>query len=339
MEYNYLLESNANKRIEWEDMNDICILNILCYHIENQYKFPFLQFMMEKVPFCNNVVKEQLSLPCTFLNNSSNSVKNVVLDRVKTSLAILNCDYAKVTEDMYKGILFSTDKINAYALINITGIDILGINFTRQTSTWFVLPSEIINSKNVCNIDVDNDVVQLFTNNPKIGILMNPNTKKNYILPDAVYTVNELKQVEFNSVFGNNKTKIYDACGAYYYFYRSFYDAIKYDVFIKNDKDKIGNKLMDVNDSKKNIAKGINRYALFVEGNIYLENEKHFSLTDEIIEKTFNDPCIIICYTHEYNIKPDILVKMYESFVCLSYHKLGKDSLDKESTKKIHMIV
>lgn len=346
MEYKYLAEATANKHMEFADLvndNGICILNILCYHIEPQYKYPFLQFMMEKVPYCNNIVKEQLTFPCIILSKSYTSIKNVVLERVKTSLSTLNCDYIKVNEDMYKGILFSKDEINAYALVNITGIDVLGINFTRRSSLWFVLPSEIINTKNVCNIDVDVDIVKLLTNNPKISFLVNPNTKKNYILPDAVYTGNEIKQVQFNSVFGNNKTKVYTTCSEYYYFYRSFYDAIKDGGWLTDNKtNKICNRIVTEDNSNKYIVGGINRYALFIEGKLYLENEKDFSLTDDIIEKSYNDPCIIICYTGEHNINPDILVKKNESFISLSYHTLDKDLLGNyytETKKKEYMIV
>ena len=345
MEYKYLLESKANRHFEFADIineKGFCILNILCYHIENQYKYPFLQFMMEKVPYCNNIVKEQITFPCIFLRDSSSIIENVVLERVKSSLDILNCDYRKVTEDMYKGILFSEDLLTVYALVNVTGIDILGLNFMRQTTSWFVLPSEIINTKKVCNIDVDDDVINLFTDIPQISFLMNSITNSNYILPDAVYTGNEIKQVEFNSIFGNRKTKIYDNCGEYYYFYRSFYDAIKDGGWLKDgNSNKIYDRIIVENNSNKYIIGGINRYALFVEGNIYLESNKDFSLTDNIIENTYTDPCIIICYTDEHNIKPDILVKNYESFVCLSCHKLNKSLLDEcymESNKKEYMI-
>ena len=66
MDYKYLLEEKANKNFTFENLvNDrgFCVLNVICYHVEEQHKYPFLQFMMEKIPFCNNVVKEQVTLP------------------------------------------------------------------------------------------------------------------------------------------------------------------------------------------------------------------------------------------------------------------------------------
>lgn len=345
MEYKYLLEEKANKNITLDDIvneKGICVLNILCYHVEDQHKYPFLQFMMEKIPYCNNIVKEQLTFPYIFVRDSTKEIEEIVLERVMSGLDILGCDYTRVIEDMYKGIVFGDDYSTPYALVNITGIDIYGLNFNRQTTCWFVLPSEIINIGKVCNIDIDNDVIHLFQDIPHLGHLTEPITNEFYILPDAVYTGSELKKAEFQSIFGNTKNKIYDSCGEYYYFYRSFYDSVKDGGWLKEgENDKIGERKLVESDSNKYISGCINRYALFVEGKIYIESGKEFSLTDEIIENLYPEPCIIICYSGEYSMKPDILVKKYESFVCLSYHKLDKKMLDEnfiETNKKQYMI-
>ena len=64
-------------------------------------------------------------------------------------------------------------------------------------------------------------------------------------------------------------------------------------------------------------------------------------LSDEIIENLYPEPCIIICYSSEYNVNPDILVKDYNNFICLSYHNLDNSLLDDcfiETNKKQYMI-
>ena len=344
MEYKYLLEKTANKNITINDImgdNNVCVLNILCYHVEDQCKYPFLQFMMEKVPYCDNIVKEHITIPCIFIRDPETIINNSVLERVKISLDLLGCDYNKVTDDMYKGILFDDNYLTAYALVNISGIDISGLNFMRQSTSWFVLPSEIINNKQVCNIDVSSEVIELFQSKPHIAFLTN-NTNTYFMLPDVVYTGNEIKQLEFNSVFGNQKTQIYNSCGEYYYFYRSFGDAVKDGGWLRDQlSSNIGDRTLVEPGSKMYINGGVNRYALFVEGKIHLELKTEFSLTDEVIEKMYPEPCLIICYTNEQIVKPDILVKDLSSFVCLSYHKLNKLLLDKyyaEDRKNKYMI-
>lgn len=346
MEYKYLLEEKANKNLSFNDIrneNDVRILYILCYHIEEQFKYPFLQFMMVKLPYCNNIVREQVTLPYIIYNDTSDSdIQSIVLNYIKNSLAMIGCEHNIIADNMYKGIIYEDDSWTPYALVNITGIDIYGLNVMRQTSSWFVLSSEIINTKRICNIEVDDDVTRLFTEYHQLGLLFNPNSNDYYMLPDAVYTGNEIKKVEFNSIFGNTKTKIYDNCGEYYYFYRSFCDAVKDGGWLKNgESNKIGDRIFVEQNSNKYIIGGINRYALFIEGKIYLETNREFSLTDDLIETLYPEPCILICYSSDHNIKPDVLVKNYENFVCLSYHKLNKSLLDEhysESNKKHYMI-
>ena len=304
MDYIYLMERIANKNVDYNEL-DTNILYILGYHIETQCKYPFLLFMMEKIPFCNNLIKEQFVLPHIIVNDTSKSIKTLALEKVKHSLHSIS---NKVTDDMYKGILWSKDP---YVLINMSHININGLELSRNSSNWFILPSEIINTKKVCGIDIDNDVVNLFTHNPKLAILTNPKTKGIYVIPDAVYNGGKRKKVEFNSIFGNEKTKTYESCAKHYYFYRTFFP---------NDIEGIN--IEGINIEGINIE-GINRYALFVEGELYIESEKEFSLTDEIIEKMYPEPCIIICYRNSDNVMPDMLVKKDTSFISLSYHMVN----------------
>jgi hypothetical protein len=299
MEYKYLLEERVNKNITFNDIvneDGKCILNIICYNIETGYKYPFLQFMMEKVPYCNNIVKEQLIFPYIFIRkNQSNNIKDLVLEKIRMGLDVLKCDNI-ICEDMYKGIIFDNDQLTGYALVNITGKKMCGLNFMRQTTNWVVLPSEIINNQQVLNIDIDENVIKLFTNVREIGQLINNKTNKYYILPDVVYTCDKQKESEFKSIFGNIKTKLYANCGEYYFFYRSI---------VKNDE-------------------WLNRYALFTEGKLYFEDNKEFALNDEVIENNYPEPCIVICYLKDNNVNPDVLAKDTKSSVCLSYHKLDE---------------
>lgn len=342
MDYTYFFESKADNSISLEDIHinhDINIINILCYSINNDGKYPFLQFMMEKIPFCNNFIKEQFIFPYIMYTDTSQDIKSLTLNKIKTSLKEIGCSFDTVNETMYKGIIHDNKGI-PYILINITGIDINGLQLSRNTLTWFVLPSEIINTKEICNIDIDNDVTELFTNLPELSLLTNNETQKYFIIPDAVYTGSEFKDVEFNSIFGNRKTKEYNSCGKYHYFCRTFGNAVKYggwnkyggnNLIDKNNKlhthSLSGERLTIENDYGKYIHGGINRYALFNEGQLYIELTNEFSLTDDIIETIYPETTINICYSNLDYLKQDILVKEYDNFVSLSYHSLNKSIL------------
>ena len=136
MDYTYLIESQANKNIMIEDLSNTNMLFFLCYHINTESKYPFIQFMMEKVPFCNNFIKEQFILPYVIYYDSSRSIENLVLEKVRRSLKLINCDGDKVVNSMYKGIVL---KDIPYAMIDITGIDITRLKLSRNTNVYLIL--------------------------------------------------------------------------------------------------------------------------------------------------------------------------------------------------------
>jgi len=358
MEYTYFLENLANQNTSIEELyneSQTNIVYILCYNVINTAKYPFLQFMMEKIPYCNNLIKEKFTLPFIMYTDKSINITNIALNKVRQTLYSISCDGNKVTDSMYKGIIYDSSE-KPYIVINITGIDIYGLNLSRNTLTWFILPSEIVNTKKICNVEVDDEVTQLFTEIPELCLLTNPKTDTTFIIPDAVYTGGEHKQVEFNSIFKNNKTKEYDSCGEYYYFYKTFDNAVKEGGWIKSG----GTNKIDINSpdiltnssgrlivEKENeygmyIKGGINRFALFIEGQIYIEKQLEFQLSDESINTLYIEPSIIICYSNSNVIKRDLLVKEYESFASLSYHQLNKQLLDDmylDSNKHNYMIM
>ena len=356
MDYTYFLEGLVNKHISAKEIYDEGnFLYILCYHVTETTKYPFLQFMMEKIPYCNNLIKEQFIFPVLMFDNNTANIQEIVLNKIKQSLKLIGCNDDQVTDDMYKGITFDQPNMaNKFAVVNITGIDIQGLNLTRNTLPWFILPSEIINTTESCNICIDEEVIELFTRIPELGVLINPKTNIPYILPDAVYTGGEIKNVEFNSVFGNRKTKEYDNCGEYFYFYKSFRDAVRdagwtkkggTNLIDRNNKENISSpsgKIIVENDYGRYIRGGINRYALFTEGKNYIESEREFSLTDVAIETSYPEPTMMICYSSVHEIKPDVLVKNYENFVSLSFHMINKSSLDdrfKKTNNSNYMIL
>ena len=343
MDYTYLFEKKANINLQLNDIfkgDQMNVLYILCYHINTEAKYPFIQFMVDKIPYCGGLIKEQFTLPYILYPDLSKSIPEMVLEKTKLALKSNQCNIENVNEGMYKGLIL--DKFDKYyALVNITGIDISGLYLSRNSETWFCLPSEIINQEKICNIDVDEELVELFSDIPELSLLTNLKTNSCYIIPDVVYTGGEKKTVEFNAVFGKPKTQEYSNSGKYYYFYRSFKDVIKEGGWIKKGGDKVidktnnefacneaGRLLID-NDNEygKYINGGINRYALFVEGKIYIETGEELGLNDETIDSLYSDPCLIIAYMDKYLHKPNIQVKNYNSFYPLSYHDLNKELL------------
>ena len=72
------------------------------------------------------------------------NIQNLVLDEIRNSLISIGCDGNRVTDSMFKGIVYDSSG-KSYISVNITGIDISGLKLSRNSVTWFGLPSEIIN--------------------------------------------------------------------------------------------------------------------------------------------------------------------------------------------------
>lgn len=346
MEYTYFLETLANKNIINEDIYNeghLNIIYILCYHVTTTAKYPFLQFMMDKT-HCNDLIQERFTLPFIH-NDKTTNIQNMVLNKIQFALNNIGCNGDKVTEIMYNGIIY--DKLGkTYAVVNITTIDIHGLKLLRDMTTWFILPSEIINTTEICNIIVDDDVTELFSKTPELALLNNSNDEdfEYFILPDAVFIGGDFKSVEFTSIFGNKKTQEYDSCGEYYYFYRTFSDAIIEGGWMKNDEfnnQSLDKLLLTENEYGRYINGGINRFALFNEGNFYIENNREFGLSDETIDTMYPEPSITICYLNSHEKKRDMLVKCSDSFASLSFHQMEKSTLDDKyiDTNKIKYMI
>jgi hypothetical protein len=287
---------------------------------------------------------EKFVLPNINVSFQTNLSK-LVLQRVSSGLHELGCNPSVLNEnDAFVGLLNVNSKL--YALVDISEADIYRIGISRLNSTWFALPTEIMNTQSICNIPIDEEVTNLFLSMPELGMLHNPLSNNSvYPLPDAVYTGSYLKQVEFSSVFGMPKRQIYSSCGDYFYFHRIFEDAVREGGWstsfnLENPEQSLKPDIIDSkNQYGKYLRSGINRYALF-PGNYYIHYEasNRFSLSDDEIRDILEvKDTIVIQYTNEDldTILPDILVNEYEQFTPISYHMLNKGILgDKYEIEK-----
>ena len=335
--YEYLLKNRANSDILVSEIKSP-IIQILCYHVTSKSaKYPFVQIMVELEGHPSlNLSVEKFVLPSVYMVNVKTNLASYVLNKIKHNLEELGCDASVLNDDAFLGLINinntnNTNNTNMF-LVDISAVDIFRISNTKLNSTWFALPTEIINIQSICNIPIDSNLNRLFLSSPELGMLHNPETNEMYPLPDAVYSGSHFKQVEFNSVFGVPRKQVYASCGEYFYFHRIFEDAVREGGWNMNMSEitNATNSLTD-NEYGRYIRGGINRYALFPENySIHIEKTNRFSLTDDIINGFLSSKdTIVIQYENEEldTILPDLLVKEYESFLPISYHMLNKNIL------------
>jgi hypothetical protein len=333
--YRYLIKNKANKDIMVSEIKQP-IINIICYHVtDRMVKYPFIQVMVELEghPLLKGISTERFVLPSVYMSNVKTNLSAYVLNKIKHNLEELGCDTKPLNHDAFLGVINVNN--STMLLVDISSVDIFRISNSKMNTTWFALPTEIMNTETICNIPIDKNLNNLFSYSPELGVLHKPFESNIFLfedpypLPDAVYTGSHFKQVEFNSVFGVSRKQLYSSCGEYFYFYRLFEDAVMEGGWLKNIND--NNKHLIDNECGRYIKGGINRYALF-PGDYVVHNEKtkQCSLTDDIINGLFGmKNLIVIQYENEDldTLLPDLLVKEYEQFVPISYHILNKVTL------------
>jgi hypothetical protein len=214
-------------------------------------------------------------LPSVKINEDFTNINiaNMILRKIKAEFKRLKCNSEKITINEYKGIFipsFRKSDQNVYALIDVSSTDISCLHLSKLSTTWFALPTEIININSVCNIPVSKSVCDLFTYMmPELGVLLN--NESPYLLPDVVYTSSDdIKEAEFFSLFGPSKL------GKYFHFCTSLSNF-------------------------ENKTDTINRYALFIENPIQkeeLETELETDIYDQS-ELCILDSCNVLVTEYE----------------------------------------
>jgi hypothetical protein len=255
MFYKYKLENKVKKDYAVNNviLNKIGvgILHYICYYINTNGNYPFIQFLLEKVPYCENLVDEEFILPSVIVNNENiHIIENIIIEKLITQLNISNknIEYLGIIDN---GVLNS--KLQ-FALIKIQ-TNKFDLN-NKDLCLWFSIPTEIVNIKTIYNIPIQKQVIELFTYNfHNLCILEDKMTNKMLPLPDILYFINK-KYYNIEYVY---KTYI-NKQGSFLCLYRNYNNIKSDNDNVKNDNDNvkrcivfldkytcINNKLEDIN--------------------------------------------------------------------------------------------
>ena len=170
-------------------------VNIVAYNINDDYIFPFIQFLLvkqdDKLLF--NTIKLTL--------NYKKDICNLLLEN-ETNIRI-------------KGHTSFDNKY--YLFVNIAK-DFKPSLITRNHPNWYCLVDEIINHNSVCNFAISSNVTRFLLSNVDYFLLKNPETMSIYETPIVVYTGSNFHQVELDGIFGPSKHSELSLFGPHYYF-------------------------------------------------------------------------------------------------------------------------
>ena len=100
---------NADMIFEYFSKSEV--LPYICYHITNSGLNPFLQIMLQKTPYCNNVIKEEFVLPSVLFKRTCENIGDLIVADVKQGLQRMNLNLNlnpntnPNTKIVFKGIL------------------------------------------------------------------------------------------------------------------------------------------------------------------------------------------------------------------------------------------
>ena len=283
-EYSQLVEENKNNREPElycykavESLNtDILIFNeltkihICAYQVNTEGLYPFLQYFMTKTnEYSEN--PEIISFPQFSYNSLMTSreileICNCTLDIIFTcyhkNVITDSASYDPDTElqnDKYNYKGFVSKDNNMYIFFDCTEYKITSHPLHKSNDLWLVIIDEIVNQQKVCDYDIDDQVVDFFTEHADFADLHDDSSSIRYESPKSLYTYKYGNMSNFVLTFGQIKKKSKVYSDSYYLF--SNYVSV-----INTINDIAKNTSINI---KNNI--GIIRFAVFV-GNAHSTN-------------------------------------------------------------------
>ena len=224
------LDTNADSHADNDDIFSIfankvsngCKIHILCSHITHNdlnktgIRFPFIQYMLEKPAFNHN----QFTLPSIFVTDLPTSCQASLETQVVNYISKLYrsvfpamCDLT--VKNSYVGAchLVCNETQDIYVLLDVSHVwsQLDNVGLSSNNPALFILPSEIINSHQVCNMAVDEPTIRMFSEYPELSKLQSVPDNQVIPVPDVGYTVSsDLYTARLECMFGPRKTIRYN---------------------------------------------------------------------------------------------------------------------------------
>ena len=249
-------------------------VNMCAYEVNNQYKYPFLKYLLYKHKTSNKCY-----FPPFFI--TSDKSEDIVLRSTNMVKKILDNVVQSADNITFNG--FKVLNNNIYIFFDVTQCTIKQPELLwNANNVWFAIIDEIVNTKSICNILIDDCVTQLFLQNNDLCYLQNQQNE-NYVLPIVAYVARDDPKLHFTFVFGVTKSLNTSILGAYYYF-TNYKNAFRPNsIMIINHVGPASSPTRNV--SQTLFVRGIIRFALFIEKTKIIQNLSNDPIDNSEIKK------------------------------------------------------
>jgi hypothetical protein len=313
-------------------------VNIFAYEVRTNGTVPFMQVLLSK-----SITSKELIFPqIPFIMSIKNEEE--LISYAKVSLfGMLNAEDFEDFDSLidFDGF-YDISENDLYLFFEITRFKAQLDDIYLNSQLRFALIDEIVNCMNVCNIQINNNVINLFcSRDADFCFLVDENNLK-YEIPVVAFTSKPNNLLNYTYVFGEAKSNNTEIFGPYYYF-KNF------------------NKTFEDATSSIEVI-GIVRYALILGTVKYVENSpddridmseiKVTKLVDENVDQHLERLTMRITdYDGKWSEKYDSIhlgqlvldndeilnkqitaVKEYEQQIPLSYHYINKRTLNGDTT-------
>jgi hypothetical protein len=352
--YNYvedILEEDievffSNKERKYEQ------INICAYEVNNEGIYPFLKFLLSR-----DIFNEKFNFPYLplYLDVSIEPLFNFITLHLFSILKLENFQSFKEAIKI-KGLYDYNNEI--YLFIDLTECKLNLNDIYYSSDVMFALLDEIINHKSICNMEIDDEVVDFFIYNNKFCYLTSDKNIR-YESPTVAYVWSEEKMLNFTYIFGTSKKNNSALLGPYFYFtdYKNATHGIYPNSSIMDSTIKWDNLDYSVKNNTINKKSGIVRFAIFTGITKYIENHpndpvdksdiKNQRLNDISLNQIFERLTMRIsdydgiwsedfdsCYLGNIELdngekipySPLFVLKNYNQQVPLSYHYINNSS-------------
>jgi len=214
-------------------------VNICAYNINTTGKYPFQQFILTKS--INNTIE----FPSVLVYTDFNS--NELINYTKVCLfGLLSIDDFEKFNELVEFNGYYEYNNNLYLFFDITNCKENITSTHKNSNLWLSLIDEIVNHKNVFDIEIDEEVTNFFVKNADLCFLVDEN-HVNYEIPVLGYVSKEKSKTNFTHIFGETARDKNSLLGPYFYF-------------------------TDLDNALKDSGESVIRFALFLGNTKYIQN-------------------------------------------------------------------
>ena len=343
--YNYKANFRSIDDCEGVDLdNPYDTIYICAYNVNIEGKAPFLRYLLtDQIGYDEKIEFPMVPMLST-IKDMNTCVAHAYLCLV--GLLMANGDDKNIDKITFSG--YYTFNGSIYLFYDITKCDIQICDIYRSNTSWLALIDEIVNHKHLCNIPIDDSVVDLFLANEELCFLVDKNNKK-YEIPIAGFVPKHENRLSFTFTFGEpagDKNNIFGPFNYFSDFFTSFSKSNVTEPFMLSKNNNIGADYLT--------KPGLVRFAIFLGATKVIEKchideseTKKQRLEDDTLDTKLEQLTMMISdhdgkWTQNYDsiylgpIELDdgtyfysnlLAIKDYNQQVPISYHYVDKNLL------------